>query len=52
MWNGSIHSPQFTAEVTMFDILFPAAIAVLAAWGVAAAIVVSLRDGYRQVPTR
>ncbi|MBG6107498.1 hypothetical protein IWX88_001135 [Frigoribacterium sp. CG_9.8] len=30
----------------------PSAIAALSVWGIASVVVVSLRDGYRQAPTR
>ena len=36
----------------MYAVIVPAAIAVLSVWGIASAVVVSLRDGYRQAPTR
>lgn len=36
----------------MFAFIIPAAIAVLSVWGIASAVVVSLRDGYRPAPTR
>ena len=36
----------------MFAFIMPAAIAALSVWGIASVIVVSLRDGYRQAPTR
>jgi hypothetical protein len=36
----------------MFAFIIPTAIAALSVWGIASAIVVSLRDGYRQAPTR
>lgn len=32
--------------------LIPSAIAALSVWGIASVVVVSLRDGYRQAPTR
>ncbi|CAN5491232.1 hypothetical protein BH10ACT4_BH10ACT4_05100 [soil metagenome] len=36
----------------MFAFIIPAAIAVLSVWGIVSVVVVSLRDGYRQAPTR
>jgi hypothetical protein len=36
----------------MFAIVIPAILAAAAVWGVTATIIVSLRDGYRQAPTR
>ncbi len=36
----------------MFAFIIPSLIAVVSVWGIAAVVVVSLRDGYRQVPTR
>lgn len=36
----------------MSSVIVPAVIAIVAVWGVAASIVVTVRDGYRQVPSR
>ena len=36
----------------MFAFIIPTAIAALSVWAIASVIVVSLRDGYRQAPTR
>jgi len=36
----------------MFAFIIPTIVAVLSVWGIASVVVVSLRDGYRQAPTR
>jgi hypothetical protein len=35
----------------MYAFIIPAALALLAAWGVTAAVIVTARDGYAQAPT-
>ncbi|WP_394768072.1 hypothetical protein [Lacisediminihabitans sp.] len=57
MWNEINHNLpirgtfQYT-EVIMSSVIVPAVFAIIAVWGAAASIVVTVRDDYRQVPSR